>query len=163
MDSILISHPAAPGLILSIPKNFSLDVAEIYWHHCLEQWTQDWKYQSNPSSTGQCQASTTKNCNEERATVVRDCEEKSCLNSRQDGFIEEGSEVIFPDLAKLLGDLGQRRIFEHRFAGSPECSGPRFDRPAKNSAGKLLESGKDEPLKEMQHVDSLRKVLYCQI
>ena len=72
MDSILISHPAAPGLILSIPKNFSLDVAEIYWHHCLEQWTQDLKYQSNPSSTGQCQASTTKNCNEERATVVRD-------------------------------------------------------------------------------------------
>ena len=25
--SILASHPAAPGLILSIPKNFSLDVA----------------------------------------------------------------------------------------------------------------------------------------
>ena len=32
--SILASHPAAPG---SIPKNFSLDVAEIYRLHCLEQ------------------------------------------------------------------------------------------------------------------------------
>ena len=30
MDSVLATHPAAPGLILSIPKNFSLDVAEIY-------------------------------------------------------------------------------------------------------------------------------------
>ena len=29
----------APGLILGFPKNFSLDVAEIYWLHCLEQWT----------------------------------------------------------------------------------------------------------------------------
>ena len=27
---ILASHPAAPGLNLSIPKNFYLDVAEIY-------------------------------------------------------------------------------------------------------------------------------------
>ena len=27
---ILASHPAATGLILGIPKNFSLDVAEIY-------------------------------------------------------------------------------------------------------------------------------------
>ena len=28
--SILATHPAAPGLILGILKNFSLDVAEIY-------------------------------------------------------------------------------------------------------------------------------------
>ena len=28
--SILASHPAAQGLILCIPKNFSLDVAEFY-------------------------------------------------------------------------------------------------------------------------------------
>ena len=27
---ILASHPAVPGLILGIAKNFSLDVAEIY-------------------------------------------------------------------------------------------------------------------------------------
>ena len=31
--------PAAPGLILGVPKNFSLDVAEINWRQCLEQWT----------------------------------------------------------------------------------------------------------------------------
>ena len=30
MDSLLASHPAAPGSILSVPKNFALDVAEIY-------------------------------------------------------------------------------------------------------------------------------------
>ena len=30
MDSVLALHPAAPGLILGVPKNFSLDVAEIY-------------------------------------------------------------------------------------------------------------------------------------
>ena len=29
-SSILASHPAAPSLILSVPKNFSLDVVEIY-------------------------------------------------------------------------------------------------------------------------------------
>ena len=29
IDSILASYQAAPGLILSIPKKFSLDVAEI--------------------------------------------------------------------------------------------------------------------------------------
>ena len=29
MDS-LASHPMAPGSILGVPKNFSLDVAEIY-------------------------------------------------------------------------------------------------------------------------------------
>ena len=28
--SILALHPAAPGLILSIPMNISLDVAQIY-------------------------------------------------------------------------------------------------------------------------------------
>ena len=28
--SILASHPAAPGSILGVPKNFSIDVAEIY-------------------------------------------------------------------------------------------------------------------------------------
>ena len=30
MDSVLASHPAAPGSILGVPKKFSLDVAEIY-------------------------------------------------------------------------------------------------------------------------------------
>ena len=30
IGSILDSHPAAPGLILSAPKNFHLDVADIY-------------------------------------------------------------------------------------------------------------------------------------
>ena len=30
--------PAAPGSILGIPKNFKLDIAEIYSGHCLEQW-----------------------------------------------------------------------------------------------------------------------------
>ena len=36
VDSILASHPAAPGLILSIPKIFSefLDVVEIYQQQC---------------------------------------------------------------------------------------------------------------------------------
>ena len=37
-----IVHPAALGLILGIPKNFSLDVAEIYWQHCSELWTESW-------------------------------------------------------------------------------------------------------------------------
>ena len=37
MDIILALHPAAPGLIFSVPKNFSLDIAEIYWWHCLKQ------------------------------------------------------------------------------------------------------------------------------
>ena len=30
MDSVLDSHPVAPGLIISVPKNFSNNVAEIY-------------------------------------------------------------------------------------------------------------------------------------
>ena len=38
MDSALAAHPAALCSILGIPKNFSLDVAETYWQHCLEQW-----------------------------------------------------------------------------------------------------------------------------
>ena len=29
IDSILISQPVAPGLIIDVPKNFSLDAAEI--------------------------------------------------------------------------------------------------------------------------------------
>ena len=29
IGSILASHPAAPGSILSVPKNFSVDVAEL--------------------------------------------------------------------------------------------------------------------------------------
>ena len=29
MDSVVALHPAAPGLILGVPKNFSLDVTEI--------------------------------------------------------------------------------------------------------------------------------------
>ena len=37
---IVASHKAAPGSILGIPKNFSLDVAEIYCRRCLEQWTE---------------------------------------------------------------------------------------------------------------------------
>ena len=35
---IPVSHPAAPGLILGMPKNISLDIAEIYCQHYLEQW-----------------------------------------------------------------------------------------------------------------------------
>ena len=46
------SHPAAPGLILGVPENFSLDAAEHYWWHCLEQWSEAWYCQTNPSSTG---------------------------------------------------------------------------------------------------------------
>ena len=30
MDSVLALHPAVKGSILGIPKNFSLDVADIY-------------------------------------------------------------------------------------------------------------------------------------
>ena len=30
------------GLILGIPNSFSLDVAEFYWRHCLEQWKEAW-------------------------------------------------------------------------------------------------------------------------
>ena len=37
--SILALHPTALGLIASVLKNFSLDVAEIYCQHCSEQWT----------------------------------------------------------------------------------------------------------------------------
>ena len=37
---ILISHPAATGSNLGIPKKCSLDVAEIYGQHCLEQRTE---------------------------------------------------------------------------------------------------------------------------
>ena len=33
MDSVLPMHPAALGLILGIPKKYSLDVSEIYWQH----------------------------------------------------------------------------------------------------------------------------------
>ena len=40
--NILASNPAAPGSILGIPKNFSLDVAESYCRHCLEQWSEAW-------------------------------------------------------------------------------------------------------------------------
>ena len=41
MDSILASHPAAPGSILGVPKIFSdLDVVEIYRQRALlRQWT----------------------------------------------------------------------------------------------------------------------------
>ena len=31
------STPAALGLILSVPNNFSLDEAEFHWRHCLEK------------------------------------------------------------------------------------------------------------------------------
>ena len=40
LHSILAPHPAAPSSILGIPNNFSLDVAEIYSQHCLEQQTE---------------------------------------------------------------------------------------------------------------------------
>ena len=40
LGSLLASHPAAPGLIPGTPKNVSLDTAEIYRQHCLEQWTE---------------------------------------------------------------------------------------------------------------------------
>ena len=36
---ILALHPAVLGSILGVTKNVSLDVAEIYWWHCLELWT----------------------------------------------------------------------------------------------------------------------------
>ena len=36
MDIVLTSHPLVPSLILGLPKNFSLDVAEIYRRHCFE-------------------------------------------------------------------------------------------------------------------------------
>ena len=52
IDSILASHPAPLGTILSIPKNFSLDVDEIYWRHFLEKWPEAWSCQSNLSSAG---------------------------------------------------------------------------------------------------------------
>ena len=29
-----------PGSILGAPMNFYPDVAELYWRHCLEQWTE---------------------------------------------------------------------------------------------------------------------------
>ena len=35
-----LSRPAARGLILGIPMNISCDVADIYWQHCLEMWTE---------------------------------------------------------------------------------------------------------------------------
>ena len=40
MDRVLASHPAALGSILGIPKIFSIDAAEIYRWHCLEQLTE---------------------------------------------------------------------------------------------------------------------------
>ena len=38
MSSILAQHPEAQSLILSVPKKFSLDVAERYWG-LLSEWT----------------------------------------------------------------------------------------------------------------------------
>ena len=35
--SILASHPAAPGLVLGVPKNLFFDVAEINLRHWLEE------------------------------------------------------------------------------------------------------------------------------
>ena len=60
MGGILAWHPAAPGSILGIFKNFSLDVAEIYRRHDLEQWTEALSCQSSPSTAGKWQASTKK-------------------------------------------------------------------------------------------------------
>ena len=40
MDIVLPWHKATPGSILGVLDNFSLDVAEMYWQHCLEQWTE---------------------------------------------------------------------------------------------------------------------------
>ena len=39
-SSTLAVHPAAPGSILSAPKNFSLDIAMNFWRHSLKQWTE---------------------------------------------------------------------------------------------------------------------------
>ena len=39
VDSVLALHLLVPGLILSVPKIFSPDVADIYGRHCLEEWT----------------------------------------------------------------------------------------------------------------------------
>ena len=57
--SILAFHPAALGLVLAILNNFSLGVAEIYWWHCSEQWTEALLCPSNPSNIGLRHASTT--------------------------------------------------------------------------------------------------------
>ena len=40
MDSTLTLHPEALVSFLGILKNFSLDVVQIYWWHCLDQWTE---------------------------------------------------------------------------------------------------------------------------
>ena len=37
---VVTSHPAATGLILGIPKNLSLDVADIIDGHYLKHWTE---------------------------------------------------------------------------------------------------------------------------
>ena len=44
----------------AFPRNLSLDVAEIYWQHCLEHGTEALYCQLNTSSTGQWHACTTK-------------------------------------------------------------------------------------------------------
>ena len=38
-DDILASNPGTLVFILGVPESVSLDVAEIYRWHCLEQWT----------------------------------------------------------------------------------------------------------------------------
>ena len=41
-NSVLALQPAAPNFILGVPKNFDLDVVEIYWRHCSEQLREAW-------------------------------------------------------------------------------------------------------------------------
>ena len=70
MDCILASHPAAPGLILGVTKDLflteisSLDVGEIHQQRTAYQRVDSAKLNicSNPSSTNQWQAGTTKKC-----------------------------------------------------------------------------------------------------
>ena len=52
--------PSCPKFDSRHSQKFSLDVAEIYLSHCLEQGIEAWGCQSNPSSISYWQASTTK-------------------------------------------------------------------------------------------------------
>ena len=47
-----------PGSIFGTPYNFSIDVEEICWRDCLEQWTEAWWCQSSPSFTRSWQKKT---------------------------------------------------------------------------------------------------------
>ena len=63
--NISASHPAAPGLIPGIPKKIILNFLTSPLLRV--KWTEAWKCQSNPSSTGKWNASTT---NKQTKTIV---------------------------------------------------------------------------------------------